>query len=500
MAAAALSETTIKLVVVSADRGDAIFICIDYKSGNKHCYLVDGSFGGRRPPTQSPSDLECTGETAGGGLIAPDDHTKLITTFEHITTTEGYQLKGIIVTHPDQDHYQGIIYLFQAIKSIQCPVLLTNRFLYKVCINSKQQRVGETFLSVLEQTHQGEHVCESSQLDGFPTFLKFHHKYTGLVIYRYNGKATNSKKTAKKPNLSNNIDVNETSIITTICNPDDESEVLVCLTSNAKIDEQHKADIDLSEYFSNKYPRVFQVPHQNSSQALYEAVASNGMICLISCGTHVDPDGDICTLSHIYEAAKQKLIKMKVVLTSGIHLEGNIPNVLENDPQFLSIYYWDKKVAANPFLEIGVFPTLSIGTDTVEWSIDGYKTLVDRCKTKKRGRFIVKTKPKDSGEVDYLHIINNQSLFLPNEIALEGIYNIPSPLSPWNWDNKVVLLTDTLTSIEGPALFLQTGDVDWGSTTDCPCTLSEYNVVPWQTNYTILYNEEQSDLLVNTEI
>ena len=383
-AAAALPETTIKLVVVSANRGDAIFICINYKTGNKHCYLVDGSLGGHRPRTsvsQSPSDLERTGETAGGGLIAPDDHTKLIATYEHVTTTEGYQLKGIIVTHPDQDHYQGIAYLFQAIKSIQCPVLLTNRFLR----TNGEGRVGERLLSVLEQTHEGEHVHQSSQLDGFPTFFKFYHKYTGLVIYRRSkGQENPTEITAKTTNWVYE-DVNVTSIITTICNPDDENEVLVCLTGDAKFDMKYKADIN---YFSSKYPRIFQVPHHgsknNSSKALYETVASNGMICLISCGTQKGFNFPDCqTLGHIYEVAKKKLIKLKIVLTSGIHLEGKIPNAMKNDPhQFLSIYYWDTKVAANPFLEITVLPTPSVSADTVEWSIDGYKTFVDRCKTK----------------------------------------------------------------------------------------------------------------------
>ena len=117
---------------------------------------------------------------------------------------------------------------------------------------------------------------------------------------------------------------------------------------------------------------------------------------------------------------------------------------------------------------------------------------------KKRGRFIVRTIPNDSSEVKYLVTRNNQSAYLGKKPkALEGIYNIPSPLSPWNWDNKVVLLTDTLTSIEGP-LFLQPDeDVDWGSATNCSCIISQCILVPWKSRK--FCNNEQFKWIVNTE-
>ena len=88
---------------------------------------------------------------------------------------------GIIVTHPDINHYQGITRPSSRSKhiNIECPVLITNQFLIENRIGKKLPK----FLHTLEATHSGEHVTNSGQLVGFPEFLTFHHKHTELMIY-----------------------------------------------------------------------------------------------------------------------------------------------------------------------------------------------------------------------------------------------------------------------------------------------------------------------------
>ena len=168
------------LRTVCVGRGDAIFIAITYDNGksnawlqdcsiiiiitliintvdDRHCYLVDGSIGtgGRKSTCQH---------------TITDDFSKLIAAYERYIE-DGYTLEGIIVTHPDIDHYKGILYLLEEYKKeIECPLLLTNQFLTE-SEKAKSKSAVSRFLNTLEKTHHGFHThSNSAVISLFPLF------------------------------------------------------------------------------------------------------------------------------------------------------------------------------------------------------------------------------------------------------------------------------------------------------------------------------------------
>ena len=116
--------------------------------GGKECYLVDGSMS-----KGTMGELK-----QNGALVKPlenlrknikTDSSKLKAAYLTIAKN-GYTLKGIVVTHPDKDHYKGIQKLVD--HDIDCPaILLTDQFLGEATINGENRKNEvENFLGALE--------------------------------------------------------------------------------------------------------------------------------------------------------------------------------------------------------------------------------------------------------------------------------------------------------------------------------------------------------------
>ena len=477
--------TNIELVPVCVGVGDAIFVCIHYNYSDgtitKHCYLVDGSLGGGGPDRieelsgLSPRGKEYKGITnLAVTPINNTDYLKLETTYRRLTT-EGFELKGIIVTHPDQDHYQGIRYLLQT-HEINCPVLMTNRFLQERLMRNVDL---SEFLQVLELTHIGKHVKENQEGDehelvrlGFPKFFEFRHSEIGLVIYtlrdqRYFPKRITERALNKDKSLEP-ADDNETSIVTTIRNPDNNEEVLAYLTGDAVL--KIKFLVENGNYFRGKHPCVFQVPHHgsndNSEAYLYEQIGDK-CVYLISCGInspfpHQEVLHSICT-------ANQGQDRIRIILTSNRNLNKTKMENIEANRQ-VSIYYWDEHVHAHqsqPYLRIPLSASIditSIHNPLVEWSIEGYMAMINEIPNKKSHAcsFYLKYNTKfwiiDETKIGEIHVPILSALKKASQ--MHGIYGFPSPWSPSKWDSKdIIILTnihyDVLNNVANGPIILE---------------------------------------------
>ena len=425
--------------------------------GKKHCYLVDGSRGrktdkpeekkvrkkSQRPnwtkssPLSSPIRKRGAGQPTGTEEceIRPEipriDYKKLRYTCSHLVNNNGYTLEGIIITHPDEDHYGGIQHLLEDPQiDVRCPILLTNKFLVEA--EERNEKVKK-LLAALEQNHKGRHVDAAENVQGFPEFFEFLYspRTAGLVRYDYIGSTGESPTPLYKP-MENYVDSNSTSIITNVSFPGT-SKTLVCLTGDADL----KSGI---RFLTENKIVVFQVPHhgskENSSKYLYDNIApKNPHYYLISCGTNDRfkfPDEE--TLTHIYEAHKNKKKQATIILTNGKHLDiskigANV--VPQTWRDYISINYWDENIHSEKavFLEIDVFPCPSSTVDNViEWSISGYKKMVADLTRKKKKRYDLRY-GGESGEKHWDDV--------------EGITGIPSPISPCMAleDNEIILLS-----------------------------------------------------------
>ena len=483
----ARTVTNIELVPVCVGVGDAIFVCIDYNYSDgtvtKHCYLVDGSLGAGGPDRiKELSGLSPGGKEQYKGItnlevtpINNTDYLKLETTYRRLTT-EGFVLKGIIVTHPDKDHYQGIRFLLQT-HEINCPVLMTNRFLQERLMRNVDL---SEFLQVLELTHIGKHVRENQKGAehelvrlGFPKFFEFRHSETGLVIYtlrdqryfpkRITERALNMPPTEKSLEPAGN----NTSIVTTIRNPDNNEEVLAYLTGDAVL---NNTVVKVTDYFRARHPCVFQVPHHGSSNnsgvVLYQQIADENPECIyfISCGTKCYGNPSIPfphkqVLQNICTANKDNK-SVRIILTSNRALNDTLMKGIQNSQVF--IYYWDEHVHAHqPYLNIllsyspinlALIPTL------VEWTIDGYTKMIHKSHIARTCTFYLfrplpivrywNLKDLDQIESGQFPLTKIKKKFL------HGICNIPPPWSPslWNSGNTIVLTNASHEILRGPII------------------------------------------------
>ncbi len=477
-----MAVTNIKLVPVCVDVGEAIFICIDYNYGGtvtKHCYLVDGGGGDENSLVQE-STREAEEQHKGVTNLANPvthspaiyDHLKLATTYRQLSTTEGFALKGIIMTHPDEDHYQGIKYLLQTYHEINCPVLMTNRFLKE---RLRQQGVCD-FLQVLEITHIGKHTVRQDQEHelmrlGFPKFFEFWHSEIGLVIYTLRDQYFPRQVTERALDMPQGgepltpVDDNITSIVTTIRNPDNSDEVLACLTGDAVLRND--------AYFRGKHPLiVFQVHIGNEDSSgvdMYNQIADNECIYLISCGTKFGGSSDTALRQVLQDVctANQNKGRIRIILTSNSYLGNTLMESIQN-PQVL-IYYWDKHVHAHqPYLNIPLSDPIDLALmpNLVAWTIEGYTTMINRSPNKKICRFYLSTPTKKSSRYWKLkdRIEPDQFPLTKNKDFLHGIYNIPPPWSPpslWNSIGNIIVLTNAHYEIlRGPLILSHSAELN----------------------------------------
>ncbi len=474
--------TNIKLVPVCVNVGDAIFICIDYNYGGtitKHCYLVDGSLGGggdtkslvQESKNELTSRTQGTREEPHKGVtnlakpvipISNTDYLKLTTAYRQLTTTEGFVLKGIIVTHPDQDHYQGIRYLLQMTREINCPVLMTNRFLQE---RLRQKGVCE-FLQVLEITHVGKHVRKDQEGDehelvrlGFPKFFEFWHSEIGLVVYTLRDQYFPKRITERAldmPGAGKSLtpaDDNKTSIVTTIRNPDSSEEVLACLTGDAVL----KTVVKPNDYFKAKHLCVFQVPHHgsnnNSGVDLYKQIADRNPECIyfISCGTkshgqsrtpfpHKQVLQSICT-------ANRDNKSVRIILTSNKHLHFSLMQDIGCDPNKVLIYYWDEHAHGHqPYLYIPLSASIDLTSiqNLIEWSIQGYTAMIKKIPNKRSHQYSFYLQHDSQfWTIDTTKFRNSEFPMVEQKNRMHGIDGIPPPWSPSERDTKsIIILTD----------------------------------------------------------
>ena len=226
-----------------------------------------------------------------------------------------------------------------------------------------------------------------------------------------------------------NTDTNSTSIITNVSFPKESATIhLACLTGDA--------DLESTTKYLPKKIGVFQVPRhgsgdQSKTAELYEKIAQKEPdFYLISCGTTVHFDfPHESTITHIYEAHSKMKKKATIILTNGMNLNGskigaNVDAKKWHD--YISIYYWDNVIYADPFLEIPLLPpSHNRIPNTIEWSISGYKEMVAIDLTGK-------------AEKCSFHLSFKEKYW-----DLKGITNITPPTSPYTWpDILTIILID----------------------------------------------------------
>ena len=166
-----------------------------------------------------------------------------------VMTEHGIQLHGIIVTHPDSDHFNGIKELLdkygQKILK-KCHIVITKAFY--------RDKKCEGFTKLLDSTYSGNEIEGAEYLSPglqchFPTELgclfRCTPKHENLKVTR-----TQQLKTFPKPN--------ETSILTIINEYEGKCDVVLTGDSIAKI---------ILPLVEGKEIRIFQVPHHGSSDS-----------------------------------------------------------------------------------------------------------------------------------------------------------------------------------------------------------------------------------------
>ena len=426
--------------------------------GDRHCYIVDGSLGtgGRRRRA-----LQNEG-------ICVNDFSKLQAAYDEYIN-DGYILNGIVVTHPDTDHYQGIQYLLET-RRILCPVLLTNQFL-----NRRRIQAVNVFLNTLEATHNWNSTQHRPLNDIFPAWLNFDTVFSRLELYRIG-----IYQEEIQPILNGlHGNDNETSIITTICDPTArQQDILACLTGDANFTNQ---ETTRDRFNNNTHIPLFLVPHHgsrnNSDFVFYRTVHID--VYLISCGTHRGYNfPHIEVLNAINRATCEAQRRAMIVLTNGKHLNNTKMSTrlsarighLQHDDEWrmwltesITILYWDEHIykdedndlITRPWLDYRLYPTPGwrfANNNLIQWSVNGYRTMALRYRDQLRKISAV----REIETNQYLGVGDNNEVLLVHEQArMEMINGIPSPNSPCDWtQNKTFLLTNTLGN-NGNPVFLQ---------------------------------------------
>ena len=442
-----------------------VYFITDSESGENslQCYLVDGSKGGRR------SDLPMVSKA-----------------FKEFCGPQGEYLNGIIITHPDEDHYRGVQQLVESYR-LRCPILLTDQFLGEANHNNVEQ-----CLKSLEQCgYVGRHLENPNPSDVYPHFprcFNFQCFNTTLVLYEYRGRSLSVNRPTNKHRHGN---TNDTSIVLTITDPSNPDRILACLTGDININIYQTEQIR-----AMKQIPILLVPHHgskyNSEYIFYKRCQVDTY--LISCGNHKRfrfPDKEV--LGGICHAAIEAKRRVCIILTNGRHLNSgkmsDIHTVHNIDlMMYITICYWDEylykihPVIANPWLNLSAESTDRCILNTIEWSIEGYKKLIEQVREGKQIQLTLQV-----NGTRYLSIKNERNQIWLNTTTepnpLNVIHSLPSPLDPCNWEtDKVLVLADTLDVPGTSPIFLQPHTGATARTYD-EFTIFQCVHIPWVIQY-----------------
>ncbi len=492
--------TKVEIVPVCVNVGDAIFICIEYGNGHwRHCYLVDGSLAAKskpnpnKPAAHLDTCKSCSLRHGRPEMTAGPDYNRLHQTYKQLTMKR-YELRGIIVTHPDQDHYQGITNLLQDTNhNVHVPILITNQFLQKfndsIEIRSFFVALNQSMLSRNVQSLFHKQTLNRGNKTArlptaiFPNFFQFSCEVDVDLMLFHNHEIRHKNLPQMTPQ---NVNDNRTSIITTVLEPGNETQVLACLTGDAEM----ISEVDMSRALPTHPARLFQVPHHgssnNSSEALYRRMTDQS-IYLISCGTRpyggrTFPHKEV--LQRIFKAnAGHNNRQIRIILTSNRHLDLTKMEGIGAEPRLL-IYYWDEYIHKNdPYLNIPLFPVqapndlIASIPNLIEWSIEGYTNMVIN-----RGRMCRFFLEGPYWRMDHAFFIGDPRQHFNYKFAIIGITNlIPPPHFPSLWrENTIVLIGDILKTNNSRLTFLEKREESDG------WYISQCCIVPWQVTWLTL--------------
>ena len=496
----------ISLCPICVGNGDAIFVTIDKNGkiqtiytitellrsfilktdGGKECYLVDGSISG-----YNMGILKRNGALVNPSLkSAKTDSSKLRATYLTLANN-GYTLKGIVVTHPDRDHYKGIQKLVD--HDIDCPaILLTDQFLGKAIINEEnEENEVEKFLQTLEhKKYSGKHAELDEIYEKFPReIFSLQFPNSSPVLYQ-----PTAEMMPRPRNKKMHEDNNETSILVTISDPE-RKKPLALLTGDAnftKVTENVRKDVPL-----------VLVPHHgsknNSNKAFYESLTAQVCIYLISCGTHrkfAFPDGKV--IKDICDATRSKGTSCTIILTRGRHLNSlkmpySSPDEWRKLREKIEIHYWDEYIYEEleslldtPWLNLSLCPQPDFADGTIKWSLEEYENITSKCLEELNDRvyeseITLEYTDIESNETYYLSVKNADLDTATRKASVKVISGLPSPLDPCNWDS-----TEKILKIKGvESTFLQIHSPTENFTVRSPfeSILFKCCEVPWLIKY-----------------
>ena len=203
-------------------------------------------------------------------------------------SNDTFKADGIMVTHPDADHIQGVIKLFEQFPPNQDPQPGKAKFEFQGPLLLTEYFKGKKYKGIIDSLKKVKFIeqvtpklSSGDEIIGFHKWFTFFYpldKYPG-TLYKYvrhppnSGPALSSSMPAAKPRYSPSTTIaNKSTILLVISNPSNEDNPLISLNGDA-------LGHSVLQSLNGSYPKIFKVPHHGSvhnSIALKKYVPNNG--------------------------------------------------------------------------------------------------------------------------------------------------------------------------------------------------------------------------------